>query len=86
LPNYKLRKCIKNQIRYSSIVIIIGRLATSYSEWINFEIDTAYDMNKYIILIKPWGNVNLPLNAQIKASKIINWNKNSLITTIKEYS
>ena len=84
LSDYELRKCITNQIKYSSIVVIIGRIAASYSEWINFEIDTAYEMNKCIILIKPWGNVRLPENAKNKATDIVNWNKNSLIEAIKK--
>jgi hypothetical protein len=84
LPNYKLKECIKNQIRYSSIVIIIGGMYASYSDWIDFEINTAHEMNKCIILIKPRGNERLPINAQSKADIIIGWNKNSLIKAIKE--
>lgn len=84
LPNYRLKECIENQIRYSSIVIIIGRIAASYSEWINFEIDTAYEMDKCIILIKPWGHERLPDNAKEKSNYLVNWNKNSLIKTIKK--
>jgi len=86
LPNSKLKECIENQIRYSSIVVIIGGMYASYSDWMDFEIDTAYEMGKCIILIKPWGNQRLPLNAQIKATKTVGWNKNSLISAIKECS
>ena len=84
LTDYELKQCIKNQIRYSSIVIIIGRISASYSDWIKFEIDTAYEMGKCIILIKPWGHERLPLVGQSKANKIIGWNKYSLIKAIKE--
>ena len=83
LLNYKLKECIRTQIRYSSIVIIIGRIAASHSEWINFEINTAYEMGKCIILIKPWGHERLPDNAKRKADYIIGWNKSSLINAVK---
>lgn len=83
LTDYELKKCIENQIKFSSIVIIIGRIAASYSEWINFEIDTAYEMGKCIILIKPWGHERLPDNAKRKANYIIGWNKDSLINAVK---
>jgi len=84
LSEYNLKKCIENQIRYSSIVVIVGGMYVSYSDWIDFEIKTAYEMKKCIILIKPWGNERLPLSAQLYATKIINWNKKSLIEAIKE--
>ena len=85
LSEYQLKKCIENQIRYSSIVVIIGRIAASYSDWINFEIDTAYEMGKCIILIKPWGHERLPYSAQLMANEIVGWNKDSLIKAIKKY-
>jgi hypothetical protein len=83
LSEYELKKCIENQIKYSSIVVIIGRIAVSYSKWIEFEIDTAYKMGKCIILIKPWGNERLPENAKNKATEIIGWNKKSLVEAVK---
>ena len=84
LSEYELKKCIENQIKYSSIVVIVGGMYASYSEWIEYEIKKAYEMGKCIILIKPWGNKKLPEIAKKYATKIVNWNKKSLIDAIKE--
>lgn len=81
---HKLRNELTEQIRPSNIVIVIGGMYAAYSEWIQYEINEAVRMKKKIILIRPRGQERVPLSAQYAATKVVNWNSNSLITAIRE--
>lgn len=85
LSDKKLKECIDEQIRQSQIVIILSGMYVSYSDWIQYEIEKAYEMGKYIIGVKPWGNERLPQIVQDKADVIVGWNKDSIINAIKYY-
>lgn len=77
-----LQAMLKNQIRPASKIIVISGMYVAYSDWIDFEIDTAVDMNKYIIGLKPWGQERIPKKVQDNANIMVGWNKNSLINAI----
>lgn len=83
--NAQLRNGIIEHIRHASIVIICAGMYDSYSNWIQFEIDTALAMNKPVIAVKPWGNVRIPAAIQNNSDKIlvVNWQKDSVISGIR---
>ena len=82
LTNKKLIECINEQIRQSQVIIILSGMYVSHSDWIQHEIEKAYDMDKYIIGVRPWGSERLPQIVQDKANIIVGWNKNSIISVI----
>ena len=55
-----------------------------YSEWINYEIDIAKSYNKKIIGVRPWGSERMPLVVQNASDRIVGWQKNSIVSAIKE--
>ena len=67
----------------SQIVIILSGMYVSYSDWIQYEIEKAYKMNKYIIGVKPWGNERMPQIVRDRADVIVGCNKNGIISAIK---
>ena len=79
----KLKEMLKTQIRPSSAVIIISGMYANYSEWIDFEIETAISMEKYIIGLKPWGQQHIPTKIQNNSNIMIGWNSKPLIEAIK---
>lgn len=54
----------------------------AYSDWIDFEIDTAVDYNKYIIGVKPWGQERVPTKVSNNANIMVGWNKDSVINAV----
>lgn len=78
----KMKELLKNQIRACSIVIVLSGMYVAYSEWIDFEIDTAVDMEKYIIGLKPWGQERIPTKVSDNADVMVGWNYESLISAI----
>lgn len=55
----------------------------AYSEWIDYEIDEAVRMGKYIIGVKPWGQERIPQKIQNNASVMVGWNSSSIVNAIK---
>lgn len=80
--NTKLKNELRDQIEPASIVLVLAGMYVSYSDWIDFEIDTAVNSNKYIIGIEPWGQERLPSKVSNNADIIVGWNKNSVINAI----
>ena len=78
----ELRAMLENQIRPSSVVIILAGMYAAYSEWIDFEIDTAVKMRKYIIGVEPWGQERIPLKIQANKDIMVGWNGDSVINAI----
>lgn len=50
-----IKEAIRKKIQPTSCVIILAGVYSSYSKWINIEIELAKSMNKKIIAIEPWG-------------------------------
>lgn len=78
----QLQEMLKGQIRPCSIVIVISGMYVAHSDWIDFEIDTAVDYDKYIIGLKPWGQERVPKKVSDNADVMVGWNKKSLIDAI----
>lgn len=81
----ELYEAIKNQIKYSSVVIILAGVYSSYSKWIQKEIEISKnDFNKKIIAIEPWASKKASKIVKDNADKIIGWNYTSLEKAIEE--
>ena len=81
----KMKEKLENQIRPSSIVIVIAGMYVAYSDWIGFEVDTAVEMGKYIIGLEPWGQERVPTKVSDNADVMVGWNyaslKNAILTS-----
>ena len=82
----ELKEKIKNRIASCSCVIILSGMYVSYSEWIDYEIDTAVKLGKPIIGIKPWGQERIPKKVQDNADVLIGWNADSVVSAVRNYA
>lgn len=81
----QLYEAIKTQIKPTSVVIILAGVYSSYSKWIDKEIQISKnDFNKKIIAIEPWASEKTSVKVKNSADKIIGWNYTSLEKAIKE--
>jgi hypothetical protein len=78
----KLKEMLSNQITPASKVIVLSGMYVAYSEWIEYEIDTAVSYSKYIIGVEPWGQERVPDKVKSNATVMVGWNKNSVINAI----
>ncbi len=87
ISDKKLYDAIKAQMSSASVVIILAGVYSTYSKWINKEIDIAkngFAKVKPIIAIEPWASERTSKVVKDNADKIVKWNSNSIISAIKE--
>lgn len=82
----ELKEKLKNRIASCSCVIILSGMYVSYSEWIDYEIDTAVNLGKPIIGVKPWGQERIPKKVQDNADVMIGWNFESVVSAVRTYA
>lgn len=78
-----LKEAIRNQMRPASCALILAGVYSTYSKWINIEIELAKELNKKIIAIEPWSSERTSLKVKNEADVIVGWNTNSIINAIK---
>ena len=83
--DYQLRAAIRNQMQHASCVIILAGVYSTYSKWINIEIELAKELNKTIIAVEPWGAQRTSTVVKNAADIICGWNTNSILKAIKGY-
>lgn len=81
-----LYRAIKDQIAPTSVVLILAGVYSTYSKWINKEIEIAQSgflTPKPIIAIEPWGAEKTSTVVKNAADEIVRWNSSSIISAIK---
>ena len=81
--DYMLKAAIRRQMAPASCVIILAGVYSTYSRWINIEIELAKEMGKKIIAIEPWGSLRTSTKVKYAADKCVAWNTSSIITAIR---
>lgn len=84
--NRELEQAIRNQISGTHCVLIMAGVYSTYSKWINKEIEIAKEMGKPIIAIKPWAQTNLSTVVTENSDCIVGWNSKSIVDAIRKYS
>lgn len=82
----ELKEKIRNRISNCSCVIILSGMYVSYSEWIDYEIDTAVEMRKPIIGVRPWGQERTPSKVTNNADIVVGWNSSSVVQAVRDYA
>lgn len=80
----QLTSAIEGQIRPASVVIILGGIYVSHSDWIQKEIDYAVSLYKPIVGVLPRGQMNMPYAMRLNAHRIVGWNGNSIVQAIRD--
>ena len=79
----KLREAIESQIRPASCVLILAGVYSTYSKWINIEIDIAKKLGKKIIAIEYWGSERTSAIVKNAADEVVKWNTDSIVRAIR---
>jgi len=80
----ELRDAIERKINPCGVVIILAGVYSTYSKWINKEIDIALAKRKPILAIEPWGSERTSAIVKKSADMVVKWNTNSIIAAIRE--
>ena len=82
----QLRAAIRRQMQYASVVVIMAGVYSTYSKWINIEIDLAlhgFSTKKPILAIKPWASTKISTRVSKAADQMVGWNGQSIANSIK---
>lgn len=80
---FALKEAIERQMRPAYCVLILAGVYSTYSKWINIEIELAKKLNKKIIAINPWSSEKTSSIVKREANTIVGWNTNSIVKAIR---
>lgn len=83
--DHQLKEAIKNQMQHASCVLILAGVYSTYSKWINIEIELAKDLDKKIIAVEPYAAERTSSVVKNAADVITGWRTNSIISAIRGY-
>jgi hypothetical protein len=84
-----LYNAIHAQIKPASVVLIMAGVCSTYSKWINYEIQIAkrgFSYPKPIIAVKPWAQTNVSSVVQENADTLVGWNTESVVAAIRKWA
>ena len=85
--NQQLREAITEKIRNCHVVLVLAGVYSTYSKWINIEIEVAKKEStwqKPIIAVEPRGSERTSQHVKENADQIVKWNTKSIVDAIKE--
>lgn len=80
----QLEEAIENKIRSCSVVIIMAGVYSTYSKWINKEIEIAKKLGKPVLAVKPFGSDRISSVVREAASLECGWNTESIVSSIRK--
>ena len=83
--DYQLKEAIRRQMQHASYILILAGVYSTYSKWINIEIELAQSMGKKIIAIEHWGTARTSSKVKSAAHSIVRWNTDSIVNAIRGY-
>lgn len=84
LSDSDLKEAIAEQIRQCSVFIVPTAIYVAYSDWIQFEIDTARKYKKPILAVTPNGQERESCYVINNATLVVGWRANSVIDGITQ--
>ena len=84
--DWELCQKIDDKIKGCSCVIILAGVYSTYSKWINKEIEIAKKYNKPIIAVEYWGAEHTSSVVKNAATTIVKWNATSIANAVKSYA
>lgn len=80
----QLKRKIRDQMQYASVVIILAGVYATYSDSIQLEIEVAKELGKPILAIELYGSERSSQVVKSAADRIVSWNTNSIVNAIRE--
>jgi MTH538 TIR-like domain (DUF1863) len=83
----QLYNAIKAQIAPVNCVVMLAGVYSTYSKWINKEIQISKtDFDKPIIAIEPWASDKTSKIVKDNADVIVKWQSKSIVNAIRQFS
>lgn len=80
----ELKAAIEAKIKGTSCILILAGVYSTYSKWINKEINIAKAYSKKIIAIEPWASEKTSMVVKSNADRVVKWQGASIAKAIRE--
>lgn len=80
----QLQAAIDAKMRGTSCILILAGVYSTYSKWINKEINIAKAYSKKIIAIEPWASERTSAVVKVNADRVVKWQGVSIANAIRE--
>jgi hypothetical protein len=77
-------KGLEGQIKPVGVVIILSGLYNKYKSIIKKQLDISRDLDKSVIVIRPYGMEDVPSELEEIAGDIVGWNTACIVDSIEE--
>lgn len=85
--NAEYIKCrIREKLRKSNLVLAIAGMYASYSDWIEWELDTAIRLELPIVGVIPRGQERISTTVSSRSKEDVRWNTESIVAAIRKWA
>lgn len=81
-----LRARLRDQIRTTSVVLVLAGMYSAHREWIQTEIELAQEFDKPIIGIRPYGSQQTANVVEQAATEMVGWRQQSIVGAIVDHT
>jgi len=81
-----VKQALKKKILNAHIVLAIAAVYATHSDWMTWELETAYANSIPIIGVAPWGQQRVSVVVQQYAKMVVRWNTESIVDAIRTYA
>ena len=75
---------LAEQMKLADVIIILSGLYIKNRKLLQKEIDVAIELEKPIVVVRPYGMENVPSNLEKIATEVVGWNTHCIVDSIKE--
>ncbi len=86
VPDETSREDLIEQMKDVDAVVILSGLYSANKNLIQLQIDVALELEKPIVIVRPYGMENVPGSIENAANEVIGWNAGCIIDAIVESS
>lgn len=81
-----IKRRLKEKISNSDIVLGIAGMYASYSDWMEWELDTALEKKVPIVGVIPWGQERISKVVTDRSVEDVHWNTESIVEAIRKWA
>lgn len=81
-----IKQRLKQKIKNSNIVLGIAGIYASYSDWMEWELDTAIELNVPIVGVIPRGQERISTVVSSRSKENVRWNTESIVAAIRKWA
>lgn len=77
------REDIKKQLENAEVVILLSGLYSLYPDYLEEVVELSQKLKKPLVIIRPYGVENIPLELEEKAQEVVGWNTPCIVDAVK---